>query len=153
MVAEESYLRIWVGCARGVLNADKKGKSDPYAVLTTKNLWSQSSSSPGKSVVALHRTRVIDDSLDPNFNEWCTFLMPPSWSTALKKLQRIKDEKNTVATKDDNNDDDNGHRYPEDIEINIALYDYDEVMGRYKNNNDNDRSENKKVFIGHEFML
>jgi Ca2+-dependent lipid-binding protein len=128
VVAEESYLRIWVGCARGVLNADKKGKSDPYAVLTTRDLGSSS----GKSI-ELHRTRVIDDSLDPNFNEWCTFLMPPSWSNALKKLQQRQNDKvndDDVASKGSvSNDGDNyDDRYPDNIEINIALYDYDEVL-------------------------
>ena len=54
LVEEDGY-RIWVGMARGLHNADRYGKSDPYAIVKIG----------GREVF---RTRVIDDSLDPCWN-------------------------------------------------------------------------------------
>lgn len=63
-------LRVWVGLARGLMNADKHGLSDPYVIVS---LGKQS-----------QRTSIIQDCVDPNWNEYFDFALPPEWVASLR---------------------------------------------------------------------
>ena len=104
-------LRLWVGAAKGLLNADLKGKSDPYVVVRVAEKAPPAASGAEGSVggsgsgvlggganrvldasgVAwreVHRTRVVKDSLEPVFGELAEVPLPPSWARHLKRRRR-----------------------------------------------------------------
>ena len=76
LVEEDGY-RIWVGLARGLHNADRYGKSDPYAIVKIG----------GREVF---RTHVIDDSLDPCWN--VSVLVPVSKVNHLMAQQKRREK-------------------------------------------------------------
>ena len=80
----EDALRIWVGLGRGLANADKNGKSDPYCVVKMAN-------------IEVFRTEIIDDTLDPCWNT--SFLVPMKRvDNLMRKLAQKKQSKATLES-------------------------------------------------------
>jgi hypothetical protein len=132
--AVRGTLRVWLGGARGLLNADLKGQSDPYAVLTAR-----SSRGRGGPKVEVHRTRVVHDCLDPTFNEWCALPLPPAWANALQRARRRSGGGSGGGGGRGSGEGSGGDAEAageaeggdvEDIEVAVALYDHDEVCLR-----------------------